>query len=141
MKLSKQAEGSIWPKVSAYRLAHLLFRNAKNTGDLYGVTALDDDWVTLNQMIKYYKFGFGRASDYVNEMIRLGSIDRMEGIAIIEEYDGKCSDKYISDFCEFIGITTQHFWNMVVSVTNKDLFQVKNKIIKRKFRVGTGVIQ
>ena len=36
-----------------------------NTGDLYGVTALDEDWVTLNQMIKYYKFGFGRVTDYV----------------------------------------------------------------------------
>ena len=23
----------------------------------------DEDWITLNQMIKYYKYGFGRASD------------------------------------------------------------------------------
>ena len=32
----------------------------ENTGDLYGTTSLDEDWVTLNQMIKYYKYGFGR---------------------------------------------------------------------------------
>ena len=31
---------------------------AENTGDLRGVSSLDEDWVTLNQMIKYYKFGF-----------------------------------------------------------------------------------
>ena len=43
-----------------------------NTGDPKGVSALDEDWVTLNQMIKYYKFGFGKVTDYVNEDIRLG---------------------------------------------------------------------
>ena len=46
----------------------LLIRDdaAENTGDLFGVSSLDEDWVSLNQMIKYYKFGFGRATDYVN---------------------------------------------------------------------------
>ena len=34
------------------------------------MSALDEDWVTLNQMIKYYKYGFGRVSDSVNEQIR-----------------------------------------------------------------------
>ena len=114
---------------------------ATNTGDLYGVTSLDENWVTLNQMIKYYKFGFGRASDYVNEMIRLETIDREEGIAIVEKYDGKCSDKYIDDFCEFIGITPQYFWDKVFSVANKELFEVEGKILKRKFSVGTGLIK
>ena len=54
-------------------LNNLVIRTDKpeNTGDLYGTTALDEDWVTLNQMIKYYKYGFGRASDYVNEEIRI----------------------------------------------------------------------
>ena len=33
--------------------------DVSKTGDLYGISAIDDDWVTLNQMIKYYKFGFG----------------------------------------------------------------------------------
>ena len=32
--------------------------DVKNTGDLYGSMALDEDWVIVNQMIKYYKFGF-----------------------------------------------------------------------------------
>ena len=30
------------------------------TGDIFGVDSLDEDWVALNQMIKYYKFGFVR---------------------------------------------------------------------------------
>ena len=47
----------------------------EKTGDLLGVSALDDDWVILNQMIKYYKFGF-EVSDYCNEEIRLGRLKK-----------------------------------------------------------------
>ena len=49
-----------------------------NTGDLTNVFSLDEDWVTLNQMIKYYKYGFGRASYHVNEAVRSGSMSREE---------------------------------------------------------------
>ena len=41
------------------------------------------------------KYGFGRATDYVNEMIRLGDLTREEGIEIVTKYDGRCSSKYI----------------------------------------------
>ena len=74
------------------------------TRAIFGLTALDDDWVTLNQMIKYYKYGFGRATDYVNEEIRLGRMTREEGIHC-PEYDGCCSGKYISSFCDYINIS------------------------------------
>ncbi|MFT5211436.1 MAG: N-acetyl sugar amidotransferase [Flavobacterium sp.] len=112
-----------------------------DTGDLYGVTALDEPWVTLNQMIKYYKFGFGRASDYINEMIRLGEVTRAEGINILIKYDGVCSAEYIESFCEYIDISVDYFWEKVVSVTNTDLFEiVGSREIKPKFVVGTGEI-
>lgn len=115
--------------------------HAGNTGDLYGVSSLDEDWVTLNQMIKYYKFGFGRATDYANEMIRLGTINRDEAVAIVSKFDGACADEYISTFCEYIDITEEYFWEKVVSVTNKELFRVlAPKEIRRRFVVGTGEI-
>jgi hypothetical protein len=85
----------------------------ENTGDLLGVTSLDEDWVTLNQMIKYYKFGFGRVTDYVNEEIRLSRISREQGIKLVELYDSACSSNYIESFCEFIGITPTEFWDHV----------------------------
>ena len=111
-----------------------------NTGDLYGVTSLDEDWVTLNQMIKYYKYGFGRASDYVNEMIRRGTISREEGIKFVEKYDGACSDEYINDFCEFIGIPSSVFWEKVRENTNKRLFTIESgNSIRPKFTVGKGL--
>ena len=114
--------------------------NPSNTGDLYSVSSLDEDWVTLNQMIKFYKYGFGRASDYVNEMIRLKTISRDEGIEIVEKYDGVCSDEYIKNFCEFIGISTSEFWECVRSSVNTKLFDLKDNKITKKFKVGEGFV-
>jgi N-acetyl sugar amidotransferase len=112
----------------------------ENTGDLYGVTALDEDWVTLNQMIKYYKFGFGRVTDYVNEEIRLGRMTREQAIAIVEKYDDACSDEYIESFCDYIDISVEHFWEQVYASLNRDLFTLaSNGTISRKFKVGVGI--
>lgn len=114
--------------------------NVANTGDLYGVTSLDEDWVTLNQMIKYYKFGFGRVTDYVNEEIRLGRMSRDEGIELVAKHDDACSPQYIESFCEYIDISVEEFWEQVHKSVNKDLFYISNEgKITPKFEVGVGL--
>ena len=111
-----------------------------NTGDLHGITSLDEDWVTLNQMIKYYKFGFGRVTDYVNEEIRLGRISRQAAIELVEQYDDACGPKYIEDFSKFIGITVDQFWQTVHASINSKLFDIRpDGRISRKFQVGVGL--
>ncbi len=111
-----------------------------NTGDLLGVTALDEEWVTLNQMIKYYKFGFGRVTDYINEDIRNGRVSRDEGISVVKLYDDACSSKYIDSFCKYIGITVNQFWDQVHKSVNRELFDIKvDGSIVPKFKVGVGI--
>jgi N-acetyl sugar amidotransferase len=112
----------------------------ENTGDLYGITALDEEWVTVNQMIKYYKFGFGRVSDYVNEDIRNNRITRDAGIALVEQYDDACNEVYIDSFSDYIGMTPGQFWEHVRGSLNRELFDVRSdgKIV-RKFKVGIGL--
>jgi len=111
-----------------------------NTGDLHGVTALDEDWVTLNQMIKYYKFGFGRVTDYANEEIRLGKMSREKGISLIEKFDDACSDEYIESFCSYIDISVKQFWEQVHASLNRGLFRVDSDgRISRRFKVGAGL--
>ena len=83
---------------SALRGLDIRKEHPKDIGDITGVTALDEDWVTLNQMIKYYKYGFGRVADYVNEDIRNERITRDEGIELLKKYDGHCSESYIISF-------------------------------------------
>jgi len=111
-----------------------------NTGDLHGITSLDEDWVTLNQMIKYYKFGFGRVTDYVNEEIRQGHMTRERGIDLVEKYDDACGDEYIESFCAYLGISVKQFWEKVHSSVNRDLFTIEHDgTINRKFKVGIGL--
>lgn len=112
--------------------------NFKFSQDLYGITSLDEDWVVLNQMIKYYKYGFGRVSDYMNEEIRRGLISREKAIKILEKYDGNCQRKYIKSFCKYIEISEEKFWRIVKKFTNKKLFKISKNKIKRKFKVGYG---
>ena len=92
-------------------------------GDYMGITSLDEDWVTFNQMIKYLKFGFGRITDYVNEDIRWGRITREQGIDLVKKYDGHCSPKYIASFCNYIGISVDEFWEIVDKGVNRKLFR------------------
>jgi N-acetyl sugar amidotransferase len=119
---------------------HIREDKVENTGDLSGVTSLDEDWVTLNQMIKYYKFGFGRVTDYVNEEIRLGRMTRDAGIELVSRYDSACSDEYIESFCDYIEISPPSFWDKVHASINRDLFELSaNKQIVPKFEVGVGL--
>lgn len=112
----------------------------ENTGDLHGVSSLDEDWVTLNQMIKYYKFGFGRVTDYANEEIRLGRMSRERGVRLVEQYDDACAPSYIKAFSDYIGISIDAFWRQVYTSVNRDLFDVhSNGRITRKFKVGVGL--
>jgi N-acetyl sugar amidotransferase len=112
-----------------------------NTQDLLGITSLDEDWVTLNQMIKFYKYGFGRATDYVNEWIRANRLSRMEGAQLVELYDGVCSERYIESFCEYLEITKHEFWETVNRFTNKKLFSIReNDRPEKLFKVGVGIL-
>lgn len=91
-------------------------------GDIMGVDALDEDWMNMNQMIKYRKFGFGRVTEFVNEEIRYGKMTREYGIELVKKYDGKISEAIIAGFCNYLEISIEEFWRVVDSYTNTDLF-------------------
>ena len=112
----------------------------EKTSDLYGVYSLDEDFVTLNQMIKYYKYGFGRATDYLNEEIRWGRISRQDAIPLVERYDGCCGHEYIQQFCDYLDMSLESFWSRVVQNVNKELFTVSgSRDIQPRFKVGSGL--
>ena len=108
------------------------------TGDISNASMLDEEFTNINLMIKYYKFGFGRTTDIVNESIRLGEITREEGIRLVEQYDGVCGDTIIDSYCKYINITREEFWSVVHSYTNKNLFEIIQGIDRprRKYRIG-----
>tara|TARA_B100000902_G_scaffold398969_1_gene467744 strand:+ start:2945 stop:4075 length:1131 start_codon:yes stop_codon:yes gene_type:complete len=106
-------------------------------GDLHGLSALDDNWQIMNQMIKYYKFGFGFVTEIVNEDLQRNKIDRKTAIQWVKKYDGKCSDEYIKSFCHYINISNDEFWDHIRKSANTDLFTVMNDgSLQPKFEVG-----
>jgi len=73
---------------------------------------LDSDLVQVNQMLKYIKFGFGQCMDHACYDLRDGRITRDEAIKLVRQYDGKCSEQHIKQFCDFIGISIDEFWRV-----------------------------
>jgi len=111
------------------------------TGRLSQYCSVDSDMQIVNQMLKYYKFGFGFVTDEVCYYIREGRMSREEGIKLIEQYDGKCGNRYIQEFCKYIGITDEEFWRVTDQWVNKKLFEKNTSHGKWEplFRVGEDI--
>jgi len=71
---------------------------------------MDGDLVHVNQLLKYIKFGFGQCTDMASYDIRARRITRDQGIKLVHEYDGKCGEQFIKNFCDHIEISTEEFW-------------------------------
>lgn len=107
------------------------------TGDLSNASMIDEEFTNINMMIKYFKFGFGRATDFVDEKIRNGLLSREKAIEIVKVYDGVCSDEIIAKFSAYVGISVEEFWQITNKWVNKDLFEIhgSNRPVP-KFEVG-----
>jgi len=58
--------------------------------------------------LKFIKFGYGRCSDHASKDIRLGTMKREEGVALVRKHDPvKPSD--IARWCEYVGMSAQEF--------------------------------
>lgn len=95
----------------------------EDVGDITGHEALDDSLIGVNQMMKYLKFGFGKVVDQTAEAIRLGRMTRAEAVELVQKYDGKCAERYIERFCDYIGITKERFWDVAESYRNRDIWE------------------
>lgn len=128
---------------SRVALTHgLKFRggNPEDTGDLWGTSMVDEDWFIVNFLLKFYKFGFSRGTEYANTLIRSREITREEGILFAEKYDEACAPEYIESFCRYVGLTEEEFWQTVRKFSHPELFDWSSGRPVKKFRVGMGII-
>lgn len=108
----------------------------ENMGGIYPFIALDEDFVIVNQMIKYLKFGFGKATQEVGSAIRFGLLTREEGVEITKKYDGKCGQFYIDRLCDYLQLSHDEFWEIVDRFVNRDLFEKQNGKWRPRFEVS-----
>lgn len=104
--------------------------------DIFGVSAVDEDFVLINQYIKFLKYGFGRTTDIVNELIRNKIISRVMGIALIETYDNYYPSKSIARFAKFIGVSESEVISVIFRNMNEKLFDRVGDGVYPLFKVG-----
>ena len=101
--------------------------------DYLNISAVDEDFVLINQYIKYLKFGFGRTTDIVNELIREGVVTRTEGLELVKEYEPYLPKKEIQRFSKFIDTDEELVWTNIYKNMNQELFELKgHKVIEKK---------
>jgi N-acetyl sugar amidotransferase len=94
-----------------------------DVGGISPAVSLDEDFVFVNEMLKYMKFGFGKATQEVGVAIRYGRMSRAEGVELVKRYDGKCHERYIERFARYIGVSVAEFWRVAESYRNHDIFE------------------
>ena len=109
----------------------------ENTGSYYNSICLDDDFVLVNQVLKYMKYGFGMASQEISGRIRYGLVTREEGIEYVNKYDGKVAPHYVEKLAKYMDMTVDEFWENAERFRNKNIFRKNesgNWELKEKLR-------
>ena len=97
--------------------------NLKDIGFLYNFSQSDTEFTQVNQMIKYNKFGFGKATEDISELIKLGVMTRETGILLARELDGKSSEEFIDSFCRYLNITKELFFEIAENYRNQNIWK------------------
>lgn len=97
-------------------------------GTYVAFAQIDSDLVHINQMLKFCKFGFGQCMDHACYDLRDGHIDRKTAIEYVLKYDGKCAEKYIDEFCNYLEISKDTFLQIMEKFRG-DIWEKRNSIL------------
>jgi len=79
---------------------------------------LDDRYENgVHDLLKFIKFGYGRASDHASKDIRAGLMSRNEGIEMVKKFDHVVShDLYY--WLQYVKLTEEEFWKTADTFRN-----------------------
>lgn len=78
------------------------YRKMSNLDDRYENGAHD--------LLKFVKFGYGRASDHASKDIRTGYLTREQGIEMVKKYDHVVSSD-VAYWCDYVNMSIDEFWH------------------------------
>lgn len=95
----------------------------RTEGSFSKYSSLDDkiDW--FHYHTTYIKFGIGRATYDCAQEIRNQDITRDEGVALIKRFDGEFPVKYMQDCCDYMGITTDDYNEVIEKFRTPHLWE------------------
>lgn len=71
---------------------------------------LDDRYENgVHDLLKFIKFGYGRASDHASKDIRTGYLTREEGVEIVRRMDHVVSSD-LQHWLDYVGLSADEFW-------------------------------
>lgn len=79
------------------------------------VSNLDDRYENgVHDLLKYIKFGYGRASDHASKDIRMGYMTREEGIKMVRKYDHVIPSD-LQYWLDYVNMSEKEFWRIANS--------------------------
>jgi len=87
---------------------------------------LDDRYENgIHDLLKFVKFGYGRASDHASKDIRAGLMTREQGIEMVRKYDHVVSDD-LDYWLDYVGISLNQFWETADTFRDPRVWWIEN---------------
>jgi N-acetyl sugar amidotransferase len=87
---------------------------------------LDDRYENgVHDLLKFIKFGYGRASDHASKDIRTGYMTREQGIEAVRRYDHVVS-RDLYHWLEYVGMNEEEFWKTADRFRDKRVWRVES---------------
>jgi len=90
------------------------------------ISNLDDRYENgVHDLLKFIKFGYGRASDHSSKDIRTGYMSRDEGINMVKKYDHVVSSD-LEYWLNYVGMKEDDFWKIADTFRSDKVWWIKN---------------
>lgn len=87
---------------------------------------LDDRYENgIHDLMKFVKFGYGRASDHASKDIRTGYMTREQGIEMVKKYDHVVSSD-LSYWLNYVGMSEEEFWKTADTFRDPRVWRIEN---------------
>lgn len=106
-----------------------------NAGTFTNFSQNDQFLYALHTYLMYLKFGFGRANQDASIEIRRGAMDREQAVELVRIYDGQYPHEYEDLYLDYFELSPEDFHGVLEKWTNKELFDVVNRVVTPKFVV------
>ena len=78
---------------------------------------------TVNDYIKFLKYGYGKATDHASRDIRLKRMTREEGIDLVKKFDNK-EPAELNKFLEWVGLNHEQFYDYINPFRDKRVWEL-----------------
>lgn len=128
-----------WDPEMSYRVAcangFMARPEGPKTGH-YDFADIDDEFISIHHYLKWYKFGFTRLFDTLSLEIRNGRMTRDQAIEALRERGDQTPHEDIRRFCDYIGISVAHFFEVIERFRNSDVWEKRDgRWVIREFLV------